>query len=1192
MLLLNPSLSNTSITSFQNNSRSESDEKWFDALDYVEMQDTWFDAYEYYQADPKSSAQDIAESTIPFTDDCRRGIQQFIRTLGEHEESKMLSLCMSKLCPGSSAGLIIAANSLYNAITEGRDIDTATLHALGLASWYLPDGYNIISQVATYLRDTVVNWTDETFLRGYFDNTESGSSSHLFIALAVTAIVAGRWMKDEGGPQRGILKVPAFVANIFIRASHYWSALNHMAQRLHYAGDSQKEVSQPLLTPAFSVDTQIEMMNDVCDSALRYPTSSPKMMTFTSNSTATGSEFIRATVQNRPITRPSVSDLISIPDKAHYLAVDKLRQESGISDLLYCTSSKTETYHKVNEKIINDTYLHTDCSATSNLGPLENKGDDSTLHIGTPDYQISSSHSVGQTLLPLALAASVPVVTSYLQALKSESASAVGVSIGGVGLVGIGKAWLNGAGTPKQPINEAATSTSHTATDIDIQELILKGKPKDVFRNYKLFSDYLGESKKLKPKDALRLGLVRLGSGLYKTNGYLTFSLPPQKKTLAVHQIGVKKKIKRGLSDITFDFRADTGAGKCTLFSLEKNHSEEIFSLSIDGRDIILSDGKKEERKSKFIDEFTKNHSVRITANRGLITFIDVHINGENVYTGMSDQSVNKFFVGIDCNDQSKYYRELSVRALKTESVESHPLLVDWSSFLTTMQKSGIIIDRNINPFNNESMAFYGSDEHLAIINQNKFIFGSAYKSIEKRSALHNDAVLTTALNAVSFVYLGKVLSDPKVDRETKENAILDYVKMTSADVFSFTSGMVEHMDPFKIVSGSFGAGVKGLLKTAGASVGIVFSALNFLEGVEEKDIAKILSATLAALGAVSGVVLSGFTGFGVALFFIEGGLILDAISDAKSRGEQRESFFKNTILNKNRNKLYNYAWISKTNQDGGSVEGYNNFLLKNPNTPDETQVNDGEEKLFYEMLTGSQYVKPNEVGSLNNKTYNTDLENKNKGFIGFKTRETESGQALSHIIYTSSATVKDKSYIGHDNQGKDSIQGYGQFLGGDDTIYSKSMNARINAGEGDDIVFVSGLEDVVDGGLDENIAIIDGLKERKVLSILADGNAKLGDTILKNFGTYILTGTGHEVIINPNELTTTIPIIVCSGGGQMKLINPISENNKAIVLQKNNNIKMPTGNGFDYKPALNSIKLNGKIVAMQKGFSVSIVYN
>lgn len=44
------------------------------------------------------------------------------------------AVCLSKLIPAPPASLIIAANSLYTTLTERRDLDTAALHALELAS--------------------------------------------------------------------------------------------------------------------------------------------------------------------------------------------------------------------------------------------------------------------------------------------------------------------------------------------------------------------------------------------------------------------------------------------------------------------------------------------------------------------------------------------------------------------------------------------------------------------------------------------------------------------------------------------------------------------------------------------------------------------------------------------------------------------------------------------------------------------------------------------------------------------------------------------------------------------------------------------------------------------------------------------------------------------------------------------------
>ncbi|KJF76669.1 hypothetical protein UA45_17310 [Morganella morganii] len=51
-------------------------------------------------------------------------------------------------------------------------------------------------------------------------------------------------MKDEGPPQRNVLKVPAFMANIFIRAGHYWTALGNMAGNLSSGAEpAEKKVN-------------------------------------------------------------------------------------------------------------------------------------------------------------------------------------------------------------------------------------------------------------------------------------------------------------------------------------------------------------------------------------------------------------------------------------------------------------------------------------------------------------------------------------------------------------------------------------------------------------------------------------------------------------------------------------------------------------------------------------------------------------------------------------------------------------------------------------------------------------------------------------------------------------------------------------------------------------------------------------
>jgi len=140
--------------------------------------------------------------------------------------------------------------------------------------------------------------------------------------------------------------------------------------------------------------------------------------------------------------------------------------------------------------------------------------------------------------------------------------------------------------------------------------------------------------------------------------------------------------------------------------------------------------------------------------------------------------------------------------------------------------------------------------------------------------------------------------------------------------------------------------------------------------------------------------------------------------------------------------------------------------------------------------------------------------------------------------------------------------------------------------------VFVSGSEQEVDGGSGSNIVIIDGLKQKLTLNVLGDGNASVGDTVLKNFSCYILTGRGHEVILDANSLSNTIPMFICSGGGRVTFKNPASNNNEAIVIQKGNTLRLPTEKGFTFASIPNTISIGGKTIALHKGFVVSTQYD
>ncbi|WP_224552595.1 putative adhesin [Pectobacterium versatile] len=465
----------------ESSSNPQEQDIWFDAIDHVEIEDSWFDACGRHQPDRKSAGE-AADSRVPFTEDCLRGVQQLIRALGEYGESKMLSACLSKILPGLPTSLVIAADSLYTAITERRNIDAAALHALGVASWYLPNNINIVSRLAAFIWDTVADWTNETFLQQFLGNGENHTSTHLFTALAITAIVAKRWMKDEGPPQRAPLKVPAFMANVFIRASYYWTELENMAHSPLSLREMSENTEPSRRVPAFEVDTLVEMTGDICDVAA--PCSSPalRLTTFSSNSTATPEAYTQAMIQNRPALRKNAP--LSVPEQAHFLAVNKLRQESGLSDLLYCATQKTETCQHTSEKVVTATHFNTKCDGIAYPEPLRKAAESIHVHTDISETQgFSSVTSRGgeDTLLPLVVTTvAVPVATSYIQALKSKTTIAIGItaaaSLTGAAIGGT-LLWANRKSVEKE-INKRGAESPDTTVPHDVEIMFPYDKDK------------------------------------------------------------------------------------------------------------------------------------------------------------------------------------------------------------------------------------------------------------------------------------------------------------------------------------------------------------------------------------------------------------------------------------------------------------------------------------------------------------------------------------------------------------------------------------------------------------------------------------------------------------------------------------------------------------------------------------------
>lgn len=260
-------------------SDSEAQDIWFDAIDFVEMDEKWFDASEDFSAGqtPEEKAKEKADEIVLFTEDCRRCAAQLIRLLADIKQNELISAGLSKMFPGIPSDIIMTANSLYTAITERRNIDIAVLHTLGLASAYLLEEGNAISRLAYFIRETILDYTGNSYLGPFLSLDDGHPSEYMFTALAVLAVAARYWMTDNSAPQRRFLKVPAFMGNLLIRASSYWNALGRI--QLSQSGRAQLNLpggstlsTLPDTGWIISLDPEQEtlLMKDSCPSGLSF----------------------------------------------------------------------------------------------------------------------------------------------------------------------------------------------------------------------------------------------------------------------------------------------------------------------------------------------------------------------------------------------------------------------------------------------------------------------------------------------------------------------------------------------------------------------------------------------------------------------------------------------------------------------------------------------------------------------------------------------------------------------------------------------------------------------------------------------------------------------------------------------------------------------------------------------------------
>lgn len=197
--------------------KSERNDKFF-YQQPVTLDESWFHTLEK------------AETQIPFTEDCLRALKLLIVQYADCAQKKYILQTLLHNFPNLPVNFINAAHSLYMAIVRREHVDLAILNTLGLASCHLLAEGNGVSRLALFIRQTVIDWAGDSFIKQFLGIDENSAGSQLFTALAVMAIALKYWLSDPKSPQRRLLQIPPYLANIVLRAGQYWDQLGLMSQ--------------------------------------------------------------------------------------------------------------------------------------------------------------------------------------------------------------------------------------------------------------------------------------------------------------------------------------------------------------------------------------------------------------------------------------------------------------------------------------------------------------------------------------------------------------------------------------------------------------------------------------------------------------------------------------------------------------------------------------------------------------------------------------------------------------------------------------------------------------------------------------------------------------------------------------------------------------------------------------------------
>lgn len=394
---------------------------WFDARDYeyIKLEDAWFDASETLPDE-----QNCGQKIVPLTEDCQRCFNRLVRILADVKQNELLAAALARLMPGLPVNILMAANNLYVAIVERKHIDIGVLSALGLVSACLPDDMNLISRLAAFVREIIISHMDASLLWLLQGEDESGHPGHLCTALAILAVAARYCITDADSPQRHLLNVPIFIANLFVRAGRYLTALGNMAGSRLSAPEAAQQ--QPAFVQESFVETSWKGCTDSSNDAGICPSQSAVISDFSANLTVHPGSLTTATVQDR--LRKIAGQVESPADRMQRLAVLNLMRESKLSALLNCLIHKTETSQARSGHFITKTYFNMQCGAVANRAAnIETLPPGGML--AAPDRQLISREDKVALLQRMVVLTATTVLSRHLHA-AGGTASAVAALAG------------------------------------------------------------------------------------------------------------------------------------------------------------------------------------------------------------------------------------------------------------------------------------------------------------------------------------------------------------------------------------------------------------------------------------------------------------------------------------------------------------------------------------------------------------------------------------------------------------------------------------------------------------------------------------------------------------------------------------------------------------------------------------------